>query len=921
MGRQRVEGSRNVLIQGTDRSLIQVTYNESSYTVPLEPARIPVSPTTPSPARLVRAHSGVVPYVDHDELLAGLERWVDSTSPFASHVIEGRGGAGKTRLAVKLCEVLEESNWLCGFLFRRAGEGRLDALVNTPTPRLVVIDYAEHRAEQVEQLVPFLRANATDAAPVRLLLLVRTGPAQARNWPQRLGDLVDSLDETLEQSPVQTLDDTPLTREDRQRLFEVARAAFADRLRPERTDAAAPDFDAAVFENPLIVVSAAYLAAHGEEVPSDRIELFDELLAHERRYWRLSSSGLGIDDTLLERIVALATLTDADDEVEAAGLLRLIPDLKDAPQERRNRLARWTADQYPGPRWWNPVEPDLVGEHLVSRCFADLPEVLQGVLVAEPEKVARPLGVLTRASADHVALAESFARVLNRELPPLCRLAIAEAESIRDLDLLYSGATTAATAVADAISIVDIEQEAAAGAAAAMRMMPQLLLSDLAASVIALDIEQRLRPAADDESSASAAALADALSKLSSHLAEVGRYDEAMVAGEEAVRLHRALNDTDPTRHGEALATALNNFSGHLMRDGDHDAALAVTEEAVDVYRKADDGSDGDRERLAIALGNLSVHLAAVGRNEDGLDAAEEAVRILRPLAKEDPAALGASLAAGLRNLALRLGAVGRRSEAVTAIKEAVAIRRPLAAEHPAAYGAELANVLTISAGLSMEAGETDAALETIDEAIALYRSLVAVNEVAYEENLAMALHNFSAMLTGGVGPTVRSRRQTDPQDHEQALAASNEAVEIWRQLAAARPAAHSPVLATGLNSLAIHLAELGRQEKALKVIAEAIEIIRPFTAERPAVHGATLAMALNSRSNILATLDRPDEALDAAVEAVEAFRPAVEHNPAGSAVDFAVVLNNLARRLAATGRDEQAARVKEELASLLDEL
>lgn len=392
MGEQRIQGNRNVQIQDVERSLIQITYNESSHTVPLEPAHIPVSRELPSPARLVRAHSGVVPYVDRGRLLTDLETWVDGPEPFAGHVIEGRGGAGKTKLAVELCEEMRKSDWLCGFLFRKAGEGRLDALIQVPTARLVVIDYAENRAEQVEMLLPLLQAKATAEEPVRVLLLVRTGSDRVTNWEKRLGNRGDALDVTLEGSQVQALEDTPLQLKDRRDLFEVASTAFAEWLKREEPPAAPPDLTEDVFENVLMMVIAAYLAAHGEKAPATRTGLLDEVLAHEQRYWRESSKELGADDVLLERVVALATLTNVEDEAGAAERLRLISDLTDAPAERRNRLARWMHDQYPGPRWWNPLEPDLVGEHLVALCFTDAPETLRGALAGDrPEEITRPL--------------------------------------------------------------------------------------------------------------------------------------------------------------------------------------------------------------------------------------------------------------------------------------------------------------------------------------------------------------------------------------------------------------------------------------------------------------------------------------------------------------------------------------------------
>ena len=68
----------------------------------------------------------------------------------------------------------------------------------------------------------------------------------------------------------------------------------------------------------------------------------------------------------------------------------------------------------------------------------------------------------------------------------------------------------------------------------------------------------------------------------------------------------------------------------------------------------------------------------------------------------------------------------------------------------------------------------------------------------------------------------------------EDALAAITEAVEIYRELAAARPDAFRPDLAGSLNNQSTALAELGRREDALAAITEAVEIYRELAAARP---------------------------------------------------------------------------------------
>jgi nucleoside phosphorylase/tetratricopeptide (TPR) repeat protein len=63
----------------------------------------------------------------------------------------------------------------------------------------------------------------------------------------------------------------------------------------------------------------------------------------------------------------------------------------------------------------------------------------------------------------------------------------------------------------------------------------------------------------------------------------------------------------------------------------------------------------------------------------------------------------------------------------------------------------------------------------------------------------------------------------------EEALAATQEAVETYRQLAQRNPDAFQPALAMSLNNLGAMLSELGKREEALTALEEALDKIWPF--------------------------------------------------------------------------------------------
>jgi tetratricopeptide (TPR) repeat protein len=81
----------------------------------------------------------------------------------------------------------------------------------------------------------------------------------------------------------------------------------------------------------------------------------------------------------------------------------------------------------------------------------------------------------------------------------------------------------------------------------------------------------------------------------------------------------------------------------------------------------------------------------------------------------------------------------------------------------------------------------------------------------------------------------------------EEALAASQEAVDIRRRLAQTRPDAFLPDLAMSLNNSGAMLSNLGRREEALAASQEAVDIYRRLAQTRPDAFLPDLAMSLNN--------------------------------------------------------------------------
>ncbi|MEA2188304.1 MAG: hypothetical protein QOK16_3315 [Solirubrobacteraceae bacterium] len=616
-------------VKGTDA--------QTGRAVALETALIPVGANVSSPARLLRARSGILPYTAREEILSRLDGWTHAPGAFAACLVGGRGGSGKTRLGVELARHASRAGWLSGMLISAASPAAIQALVQIDAARLIVVDYAETRGEQLEVLLPWLAATATAEHPVRVLLLVRSAPRPGKDWAAVLRDRGDALDVVLDDVEQHLLEDLPLELAERHAVFASATQAFAARQNTtlDMPAAVTDELGQSVFTSPLMVVIAAYLAVHDPAgaLPGTRSGLLDELLAHERRYWKASADSVcpGTDDVLRRRVVALATLAGAASEAQATDLLRVVPDLQDESVRERGRLARWAHGLYPsGPAWWNPLEPDLLGEHLIARTYTDHPAVLTAVLQRDSaHAIVQPLGVFARAAPDHPEFAAALRGILSSQLSALCELAVALAATETNLDLLL-GDTTLAAALNRAVTVVEPDPSVLAGVLDALPQRSDLVLGPLALTLTS-QLTNHVRRLAAANAAAYEPALAMSLNNLSLRLAEAGRRDEGLAAIEEAVEVYRRLAAANAAAYEPDLATSLNNLSVDLAEAGRRDEGLAAIEEAVEVYRRLAAANAAAYEPdLATSLNNLSNRLAEAGRDANADSARLEADELMR---------------------------------------------------------------------------------------------------------------------------------------------------------------------------------------------------------------------------------------------------------------------------------------------------
>ncbi len=191
-------------------------------------------------------------------------------------------------------------------------------------------------------------------------------------------------------------------------------------------------------------------------------------------------------------------------------------------------------------------------------------------------------------------------------------------------------------------------------------------------------------------------------------------------------------------------------------------------------------------------------------------------------------------------------------------------------------------------------------ALAATEEAVQLYRQLAKVETDVFRPDLARCLTNLGKRLSG-VG------RLRD------ALTATNEAIQLYRRLAEGTPDVFEPDLALSLSNLGVQYSNASRHSDALAAEEEAITIRRRLVEGAPDVFEPELARSLSNLGNRLSAVGRRYEALAATEEAVQLYRRLTANSPDAFEPDLALSLSNLGIRLSDVSRLDEALVAEEE--------
>ena len=336
---------------------------------------------TLSPAELLVSRNRIVPFAGREPELEHLRAWCNTDSSFDVLAYTGAGGTGKTRLLLEYCLELQSKGWIAGFVdnIRRSKNPEAwdlllkDDLLKQNRPVLIVMDYAENRSEELTPLLQAIQETLNERElPVRLVLIARgigEWYEQLRNndgakslLPGNKPESNPKLEEIKLSSPTTLKTPQAITQE----FFRVAEkfAATRDKTIPEEIPV---DLSADLFQRVLFVHMAALLAVEtGERIRDvSQAGILERVLELETNYWAKRLNNRAFIPGLLRTMTLVTFGYPVQNLEDATQLLTLDEDFRALTTLEKKALANILHDTYPGEQFINPVEPNLIAEHLV----------------------------------------------------------------------------------------------------------------------------------------------------------------------------------------------------------------------------------------------------------------------------------------------------------------------------------------------------------------------------------------------------------------------------------------------------------------------------------------------------------------------------------------------------------------------------
>mgnify|MGYP000852443472 CR=1 FL=1 len=510
-----------------------------------------------SSAQLLSPHSSPITFRGRARELTQLTDWCGSADVRGLRLVTGPGGVGKTRLSLRLAEVMERKGWTVVRLRLddvASGISRHRAASHQDT--VFVLDYAE-TATQLDQLLGEYFAVAHHPR-CRVLLLART----AGDWwdnlrSSRTATEHDELSDA--QTQIEIRPDIGLTDPIDQLVLDMARD-FAARIRHDfpAVSATVPTSvrvtSGSADPRMLDLAAAALIAVlegNGSSPTSVNLDqVLDKTLEHEARYWSRRAHSANLDTghavftpKLQAEVVAAVSLLGGSTDAHLTDAIN-----RAAPGMPHAGILGWLKQLYPPSATSDApyaLTPDRLAEHLIVRSLDRNPALAERMLSSLTSgQLIRVLVVLGRAYRDRLSVAMHLEVALRQ--------------------------------VSEEVDALPDDRELLEALAFAIPY-PSVALAELRARVI-----QRIHPILPREDDPGRALW---LTSLGVALSELGKPDQALPVTEEAVTLYRDLATRYPDRYTPDLARSLTNLGIRFSELGKPDQALPVTEEAVTLRR------------------------------------------------------------------------------------------------------------------------------------------------------------------------------------------------------------------------------------------------------------------------------------------------------------------------------------------------
>lgn len=318
------------------------------------------------PAAILRAEYGVVPFHGRESEIEDLMEWALNPTEVKFRLYTGAGGMGKTRLALEICTYLKKEGWVTGFATPKSDdEKRWRELFSQSDATLIVIDYAETRCEMLHDIISALMN--VKSTHLRIILLARA----AGDWWEKAKGEHGGLGDFLCGPATEwyTLKPLAMTLAERRNAFETALTHIGQQLERPIPSTYRLDFEDPCYDRILMLHMQAMALLDGIRVKGEQ-GLLDYVLRRERRYWEEMARRRGLRETMdigIGRGMAAITLGGGvANENEALKILRDLMFFRDQTQDVLVAVASLLHDCYPGDKWIEPLQPDLLGEQLVA---------------------------------------------------------------------------------------------------------------------------------------------------------------------------------------------------------------------------------------------------------------------------------------------------------------------------------------------------------------------------------------------------------------------------------------------------------------------------------------------------------------------------------------------------------------------------